>query len=105
MGVRFDNCVKRGESAAERPMRIVHIKNRTASASFLEYGAQIDSRNSFRSEVRQKQIVFGRPACILRPNRQVVRINARGARRGGDQKTDGASSKIFVHPREQIGQL
>src|SRR5277367_2477629 len=22
MGVRFDNCVKRGESAAERPMRI-----------------------------------------------------------------------------------
>src|SRR5277367_6528297 len=55
MGVRFDNCVKRGESAAERPMRIVHIKDRAASASSLDWGAQIDSRNSFRGEVRQRR--------------------------------------------------
>ena len=67
-------------------MRIMHIVDRTARASRFDRGAQIDSRNAFHGEVRQKQVVFGRPAWILRPKRQVVLINARGARRGATKK-------------------
>src|SRR3984957_16326398 len=86
-------------------MRIVHIKNRTASASRLDWGAQINRPNAFGGEALQKQIIFGRSARILRSNRQVVPINARGVRRGRDQKTDAAGSKLVVHSREQIGRL
>ena len=92
--VRLNNCVyMRLARAAECPMRIMHKRHRAASASSLEYGAQIDGRHAFRGEARQKQIIFGRPACILRPMRQVVR-NRRSRRSAG-----GATKKRMPRAR------
>ena len=64
---------------------------------------QVDRPHPSGGEIRQEEIVLSFPPAILRPERKIVLIDGRGARRHRDEKTGAASRQGVAHRSDKVG--